>query len=565
MAYHKKPKRGPGSNQPEVKKHAEIKEHKEKIVKDITKQALKEFKIGFIKISRGALKSDLTSVRHGRVIDKVEAKLKEFEAENLKKIDELLDRKMPYAEFIRELDRLKKLQKRKAYGWKNSLLDALRKFGGKNGQLERKDYAYIYSLVDGVNKICGMDTEALFAHIKSNNLNKKEWDKVCDLIHQNPNKSRLTNAGDEIKLSVTAMLFKIMDPYQKYQAVKEYSKRYPKAKAINLAESLTKTGALNIRQYEALMRDFKGPQYKLTQAKEKEIKTAQKVTQRIIRGVDRKLGGAMFVQGRMINRYQIAKGIFTGIGALTVVTAYMSNFNSKEGLAKLLPPTSPYFFAGAAAVAGGSHMVQKGMYAGKHGQGWLNGIIPKPKRLSNPFGLGTPAKVKERHFEKMTEIFQDNRLIEEYFVNQKGFDDLSGFYTKRRFEAAKKVTSVKEKKPKITGRSKSLFDDYVKYVEKKHGKNSPQAIMLRETGRRYGKATMSKHLVEIAAVQQEVGIPTSKAFKKSKVRGQLFTFNNLYDDLSGKKPIQRSKRPAIRAAAKAKAAKAAKAKKKKTT
>jgi hypothetical protein len=71
--------------------------------------------------------------------------------------------------------------------------------------------------------------------------------------------------------------------------------------------------------------------------------------------------------------------------------------------------------------------------------------------------------------------------------------------------------------------------------------------MFRETGNRYGKAIMTRHLVKIAAAQQALGITTSEYFNKTNMRSQLFTHKDLLLHREGVRSIARAKLPEVRA------------------
>ncbi len=547
-----RPKKGPDESEVKKTRADYLREQKGNIKKD-TKEALKELKKKMHTLTVGSRGGDIPSLRHGRFLDKAERNLRKIEQKYLKEFDALVEHDMTYEDLLRSIDQLHRRHKEEALGYKDAIVYAVRAFAGPRGKIRKEEYAYFYSILENIDKLSehyGTDIGVLFAHIQQGNLNKKEWDTICGYINQYPYQKNVSSGGDSVRLSVTAFLFKAFDTNQRYKAVIEYSKRYDKDDASKLAESLAKANVINIKQYEQLMKELNGEKYELTKQKEKQLRKAQEGTKKLLKGLKRKLNSSLVINGaeRVLNRKNIASFLLTGIGTLGMAANYLAHLQSGKGLGRLVAGfKSPHFMFSAAVTAGGVHMLQKGMRAGSHGESYLSTWLRGPKRLTNPFGAGKNAEVKDGHFQELVNIFGDHKLIEKYFLNQKGFDDLASFYTAKRFDAAKRKASTKEDKGERMGEGMDLFNEYIQYVEKKHGKGSSEAIMLKETANRYGKAIMTKYLIKIAAAQQALGITTSEYFKKNNIRGNPFTHKDLLLHRQGVKSIPRAQLPEVRA------------------
>lgn len=547
-----KPKKGPEESDVEKTKLDYLKEQKNQLRKN-TKQSLKELRGKMHMLTIGARGSDIPSVRHGRFLEAAERNLRKIEDKYLKEFDALLDHKMSYQDLLLSIGRLQRRQKTEIGGYKDAIVYAVRAFAGAKGQVDKKEYAYFYTILENINTLSehyGTDIGVLFAHIQQGNLNKQEWDKICEYIKQYPYASNVNNGGDSVRLSVTAFLFKAFNQNQRYKAVIEYSKRNSAKEAGELADALVKANVLNMKQYEQLMKEINGGKYEMDANKEREIKEAQDNTRKILRAVNTKLGSSMFINGaeRVLNRKNIASFIMTGLGTLGMVTNYLSHLQSGKGLGRLVAGfKSPHFMFSAAVAAGGVHMLQKGMTAGSHGESYFSTLLKGEKRLTNPFGVGKGAEVKDGHFEDLVTIFKDHKLVEKYFLEQKGFDDLADFHMAKRFDRTKRAVEIREEKGERMGEGMNLFDEYLQFIEKKRGKNSPEAIMFRETGNRYGKAIMTRQLIKVAAAQQALGITTSEYFNKTNMRSQLFTHKDLLLHREGVRSIPRAKLPEVRA------------------
>lgn len=547
-----RPKTGPEESDVEKTKTDYLKEKKRELSKN-TKQALKELKGKTHTLTTGARGGDRPSIMHGRFLDKAEQNLRKIESKYLKEFDELIGHPMSYADLLRSIDRLQRRQKAEIGGYKDAVVYAVRAFAGPKGRIDRKQYAYFYSIlenIDTLSKHYGTDIGVLFAHINEGNLNNKEWDKICGYIKKYSHTQTLSSGGESVNLSVTAFLFKAFDQNQRYQAVIEFSKRFGAKEASQLADSLVKANVLNLKQYEQVMKEIHKGKYEMDAKKESEIKKAQDNVKKMVKGLDKKLSSSMYINGaeRVLNRKNIASFLMTGLGTLGMITNYLAHLQSSKGLGRFTAAfKSPHFLFSAAVTAGGVHMLQKGMSAGSHGESYFSTLLANKKRLTNAFGVDKTAEIKDGHFEDLVNIFKDHKLVEKYFLEQKGFEDLADFHMAKRFDTTKRAVEIREDKGKRMGEGMNLFDEYVKFIEKKRGKNSSEAIMLRETANRYGKAIVTRQLIKIAAARQALGITTSEYFNKTNIRSQLFTHKDLLLHRQGVRSIPRAKLPEVRA------------------
>lgn len=542
MTGQDKPKKGPSEKAPKLSRNEEAKQ-RARIIRKQTKSALGELRAKMSTLTRGAKDADLPSVRHGRFLELAEKRLKEIEAKYLKDIDALFSQASV------------KSHKQEALAFVNTIKELFKQRAGVKGTIEQSEYAYFYSYLENIiilSKHYGADISLLFTHIQQGNLSKKEWDTICKYIKQYPYKKSVTNGGDAVNLSVTAFLFKALDQNQRFMAVKEFSKRYGGKEAEKLADSLVKANVINLKQYEMLMKEIQKSDYSLSRQKELEIKRAQDTSRRILRGVKKRLGSSMAINGaeRVLNRRNIGSFILTGIGTLGMVANYLANMQSAKGLGKLVAGfKSPYFMFSAAVTAGGVHMLQKGMAAGRHGESFFTKLLARKKRLSNPFGYSRNAEIRSAHFEDLVNIFKNHRLLERYFTDptEKGFDDMTAFYTAKKMKQERQKADIRESQSSTKTGSLNLYEDYLKFVERTRGKNSRSAITLREAGRQYGKATMSRHLAKIATAQQALGIISTEYFNKTNIKQQRFTHKDLLLHRQGVKSIPKAKLPEERA------------------
>lgn len=543
---------------------AETIKFKKEEIQGSTALALKDLKKSIFAPTLEARNSDLPSVRYGRFLEKFEGELKKYESVYLKKFDDLLDSKLTDKQLFDEMDRLNREYKTKALGLKRAIEYAIKALAGTNRQLEKKDFAYLYSLLDNISNLYSKDNKIadMMTHIYHGNLNRKEWDTVCGYIKQYDFKEKVTGAGDEIKQNVTAMLIRIMDQNQRYKLVIEFSKRYSNAEAAKLAEGMVSANLLNLKQYEVLMKEFNGKNFKLSAAKEEEIKKQQAIMMRINQGVEKNIKKAMFVQGRILNRYSVASLGLTLIGTLGMVANYMTHFNKNKGFKKYLAGfKSPYFWLSAVGAGAGVHFLGKGMTAGSHGVGLLDKIIAKPKPMTNPFEGTSNADLKLAKFNELSDICSNHRLLERWLLYNNGFDDIQKFYAKKRFNIHRLRTSVKEKgrRPGEKEPKKRLVVEFIEF-QKAEG-NKLGAKMIEQAVGTYGADAVEMYIYRLTVISSTLGITSSRMFRKQSVHGRMFTHHELLLHTQGIKGIPRARLPeAQAAAAKAKAEAKAKAK-----
>ncbi|MFC1599426.1 hypothetical protein ACFL3T_00170 [Patescibacteria group bacterium] len=512
------------------------------------------------------ISGDRKSLIHQRIFDQFEAKMKAYNKQHAlaidKKVKELTARGFKWNDIVNKIKELNLKYKKHIFGLEQSIAYAFRALAGSNKKLEGADYATFQTLFDNISDAYNKnnDFRKTIINIAQGNLNKKDWDMICASIKKYKLRKNVSKDKDRLSYNITALLFRLMDQNQRYQAVLEYAKRNSKAEGARFAESLVMSDVLNIKQYEELMKELKGKNYTLSSAREAEIKLSQLQVRKMREYVRKRLASPMLINGaeRMLNRTTIAGGIITGIGILGMISNYMAHFNTTKGAGRFVAGLkSPYFMFGALVTAAGAHITGKGMTAGKHGVGLANRFIPQPKRLNNPFGVGKSAESKDKYFDELVAICKDHRILERWLLNEQGFDDLNGFYRKKNYDLAKIKSDALE--PESTRKDKRpLIEQFIAYQESRGNKKG--AMMIRRSIKAYGKQPTQQYIVRLIAIGAKVGLPTSRSFNKMKVRGQNFTYHQLLLHKQGVKSIPRSDLPAVRAKAAAAAAKAAKAK-----
>ena len=532
---------------------------KQQHIKD-SKLALKELKKGIYAITLKArettkgISGDRKSLIHQNTLDQFDKGLKVHNKKHALEVDALIKSGMKWEDFIKEMNKLNKKHKRFVVGWSDMLKRAFATLAKSNRKIEGSDYAAFQTMMDNLSAEYHKNTDfrKIIVNIQQRNIQKKDWDVICSYITKYKLRKSVSSDKDRVKYNITALLFRLLDQNQRYQAVLEYSKRTSKAAGARFAESLTMANVLNIKQYEELMKELKGKNYQLSAAHEAELKLGQEQVRKMQEYIRRKLSSPMYINGaeRVLNRRTIAGGILTGIGVLGMVANYMSHFNTTKGPGKFLAGLkSPYFMFSTLVAGAGAHITGKAMTVGKYGVGLGNRIIPQPKRLTNPFGVDKGAEQKDSYFTELSDICKDHRILERWLLYEQGFDDLNGFYRKKNFDMAKIKTDALE--PESTVKDKRvLIDQFIAYQEKRGNKKG--AMMIKQAIRSYGKQPTQNYIVRLIGIGAKIGIPTSKSFHKIKVRGQNFTHYQLLLHRQGVKSIPRSELPETRAKAAAK-------------
>lgn len=536
-----------------------IKIAKEQHIKD-SKLALKELKKGIYASTLNAretgkgISGDRKSLVHQNIYDKFEAKLKIYNKQHALKIDEWIKSGMKWEELVKKIDELNKQHKKRVFGLKQAVVYAFRALAGRNKKIEGKDYAIFHTLIDNIieNYDKNTDFRKIIVNIEQGNLQKKDWDVICSYINKFKLRKNVSSDRDQINYNITALLFRLMDQNQRYRAVLEYAKRTSKSAGERFAESLAMSDVINIKQYEELMKELKGKNYQLSVAHEAEIKLAQDQVRKIQEHVRKKLDSPMFINGaeRVLNRRTLGGAIITGIGVLGMVANYMAHFNTTKGPGRFVAGLkSPYFMFGALVTGAGVHITGKSMTAGKHGVGLGNRIIPQPKRLNNPFGVGKNAEIKDRYFSELVDICKDHRILERWLLYENGFNDLNGFYRSKRADLASIQAQALEPESRKKNK-KSVIDQFIDYQIKSGNKKG--AMMIRQSIKAYGKGPTQRYIVRLIGIGLKIGAPTTTSFHKVKVRGQNFTPYQLLLHRQGVKSIPRSDLPETRVKAAAK-------------
>lgn len=533
-----------------------IKIAKQQSIKD-SKLALKELKKGIFASTLNAretgkgISGDRKSLIHEQVIDRFDQQLKIYNKQHALEIDKLIQSGMKWEDLVVKIDELNKKHKRYVMGLKQAIVYAFRALAGTNKKIEGHEYAIFQSLltniIDGYSK--NRDLRKIIVNIEQKNIQKEDWDVICDYLAKYELNKSVSRDKDQINFNITALLFRLMDQNQRFQAVLEYAKRSNNQAGERFAESLVKTDVINIKQYEELMKRLGNKKFVLSEQKESEIKLAQLQVRKIQEHVRKKLASPMFINGaeRVLNRRTLGGAIITGIGVLTMISNYMAHFNTAKGMGKFVAGfKSPYFWFGALATATGTHITGKAMTAGKHGVGLFDRIIPQPKRLNNPFGVDNDAKLKDRYFNDLVDICKEHRILERWLLYNNGFNDLNGFYRSKNSDLAKIQTEALEPES-IKKNNKPIIEQFMDYQIRSGNKKG--AEMIKQSIRAYGKKPTENYIVKLIAIGLKIGIPTTRSFHKVKVRGQNFTPYQLLLHRQGVKTIPADDLPEARIAA----------------
>jgi len=534
------------------------------VAKKQAKLALKQLKKDMFAATINAretkkgVSGDRKSLIHQNIIDQFDKKLGHFHKQHSieidKKVKEMTAAGFKWSEIVKKIRELNLKYKKNIFGLEQSIAYAFRALAGSNRKIEGSDYAVFQTLFDNISDAYSKDNDfrVTLLHISQGKLSKKDWDMICDKIKMYKLRKDVSKEKDRVNYNITALIFRLLDQNQRYQAVLEYAKRTSKPEGARFAESLVMSGVINIKQYEELMRDLKDKNFKLTDAQEANIKLSQEQVQKVSKMIAKKLDSPMLINGaeRMLNRTTIAGGIITGIGILGMVSNYMAHFNATEGPGKFLAGLkSPYFMFGALVTGAGVHITGKGMTAGKQGIGALSKFIPQPKRLNNPFLAYERPKVTDRYFDELVDICNNHRILERWLLYEQGFEDLNGFYRKKKYNMDK-IKSEALEPESVSKDKRPIIEQFIAYQEERGNKKG--AMMIKQSIKAYGKQATQNYIVRLIAISQEIGAPSSRHFNTKKVRGQRFTYRQLLLHKQGVKSIPRSDLPQARAKAKPK-------------
>lgn len=530
-------------------KNEALKQLKEKGIKANTKNSLKELKkylgSGSTLNARDTAKGqsgDRQSLMLGNVLKKFNDNLLVFEKKYLLEFDTLVKSGLSWDELLRRIRILEQAHKKESVGYMKAIKYAFMALAGSNRKLEKEDFALFNSLIDNITEVYSKknDFRKIIVNIQQEKIQKKDWDVICEYIARYRYQKDVSSDRDEVKLNVTGVLISLMTPNQRFQMVMEFSKRTSAQQATFLSKSLTMANVLNVRQYEALMKEFNGKDYALNIADESEIKKAQAQMRRIDKGIAKKMESPMLINGaeRVLNRSSIFSALITGIGFVGMVSNYMTHFNSSKGAGKFLAGLkSPYFMLSAGITAYGVHRLGKGMTAGEHGIGMLSKYMPTPKRLNNPFGVGKKAEQKDNYFGELVDITQNHSILERWLLTQNGFNDLNGFYRKKNYDVAKLNSSVFERESNKKDK-KPLLDEFIEYQENRGNKIG--AKMIKQAIDQYGRKAVQTYVVRLIVIGQSIGIPTSNSFNRTNVPTQKYKFIDLLRHRQGVKSLPKT-------------------------
>ena len=510
------------------------------------KELLRDIKINMNRMTLGARDKggDISSLRQKRFEDLIDKKLAEQQKATLDKITDMFatyDSREDYAKFLQRVKDFVDRSDKDLVRLQQAILYTMRCVAGYDGKIEVGDYAYFYSILDNISALYGKNVKIgeTIVRIQKDNIVEKDWDVICRNIKSKKLTRTATSAKDELRLSTSAFLIQLMNPHQKTQLILEFYKRYGASHATELAEQMVETGAISLKQHEVVMTKITGAKYVRTAQEEKFIRErrhqAQMFTKRIRENLQRPL--AINAAERLLNRKSIGSLVVTGIGVLGMITNYMAGLNTGKGIGKYFKGLkSPYFLLSMGVTAGGYHMLTGSMHPGKS-VGALDKLIGKPRRLDNPFGTTGIAEKQDAQMKYLAQVCADHQVWEDWLLRNKGFDDIWGFYSKKRFDRTKlksQLLTTKQRAAIKGAKRKGLYEEFLEYVEKERG-NKRGAARLREAKRLYGKATVERMLFDTTIAAHTLGINSTAGFYRKSTQ-QNVKYNDVFLYRQGIKP-----------------------------
>lgn len=535
-----------------------IKERKAK-----RKELLRTIKIDMNRMTLGARDEggDVPSLRQKRFEDIVSKKLEENQKATIEKINDMFatyDGKEDYAKFLKRVQEFVERSDKDLVRLQQAILYAVRCLAGYNGRIEVGDYAYFYSLLDNISNLYSKNVKIgeIFASIKNETLKKKDWDVICRNVKEKSLTRTTTSARDEIRLSTSAFLIQLMNPNQRTQLILEFNKRYKGRHASELADQMVQSGAINMKQHQFVMTKINGAEYIRTQEEERLIRERRRQAEMLTKRIRANLSTPLAINGaeRLLNRKSIGSLLVTGIGVLGMITNYMAGLSSGKGVGRFFKGLkSPYFLLSMGVTAGGVHMLTGSMHPGRS-VGALDKFIGKPRRLDNPFGtLKGVSEKQDTQMKILATLCADHPVMEDYLLYNKGFDDLWGYYAKKRFDKTKlksKMLTTKERKDIKGKKKKRLYDEFLEFVEKEQG-NRKGAVKLREAKRLYGKAGVEQLIFKSTVAAHILGINTTAGFFRKSTPTNV-KYHDVFLYRQGIKPRPEAMRPKPKPKAKTK-------------
>lgn len=540
---------GPKKRQPETSKRVE----RHIVTRDVlkrqamkhTKESLRHLKIKMNPMTLGARDEggDIPSLRQKRFEEIVEKKLKKHQKTLLEKLDDMFatyDNREDYAKFLERVRLIVEEGKENITRLQQAILYSVRALAGYNGKIEVGDYAYLYTLLDNISNLYSKNVKIgeVLAHIQKDTLSKKDWDVLCKNIKAKTLKRTTNSAKDELRLSTSAFLVQLMNPHQKTQLILEFNNRYGEKHVSELADQMVNSGAISLKQHEVVMTKIIGAQYIRTREEEKHIRERRRQAEMLTRNIRRNLKRPLAINAaeRLLNRKSLGSFLVTGIGIMGMITNYAGGLSTGKGIGKYFKGLkSPYFLLSTAVTAGGYHMLTGSMHPGKS-VGALDKLIGKPRRLDNPFGTTGVAEQQDAQMKFLANICGNHRVIEDYLLRNKGFDDVWSFYSKKQFDRTKlksNMLTTKQRTDLKGAKKKRLYDEFIEHVEKRG--NRQGAIRLKEAKRLYGTSAVERIIFNTTVAAHTLGINTTAGFYRKSTQRNI-KYNDVFLYRQGVKP-----------------------------
>ncbi|MBU1446456.1 hypothetical protein KKD70_04290 [Patescibacteria group bacterium] len=512
-----------------------------------TQKALSELKGSLVAPTIKARSGkDRPSTQHVTMLERIEKKMKSFEAEFNQQLIDLNKNasSISYKEIIEKSNKIIEAHKEKVFSYGQAITYAVLALAGPNNKIEPEDYARFDMLIDNVTQLHekNVNITEVIGHIRQRAMTKQDVQYVCRMLKKHEYKEQINTDRDKIGGSASALFVSIMNPYQRYKVLQEYAKIYSPDEAKKLIDTFTETSIITIKQREQLFSEINKSPYQTSQDEEKKFFQAREINEKLYAGIREKMNSPMAINGaeRILNRRSLLAGAITAIGAMGMITNYMIHFNSSDKWSEKLTAglTKPHFWIGAAAAAGGVHYLGKGMTPGES-VGFFDKIVPSPKPAGNPFGYGDKAGLQNEKMNELAEISSNHSLIEKWVVNGGGFESLDKFVNikKRKEIIDKNALKIKGKSEKNKDMPK--MSDFAQLETWLKNNDREGYLVLMSSKQRYGVVKTKSIFDRLIGIHDVLGITSKQRFETKGIvtYGQNYSYKDILRDKQGLTPL----------------------------
>ncbi|MBA4336953.1 hypothetical protein C0416_04255 [bacterium] len=515
---------------------------------DIKKSATEDRKHLVGQVNRMTVKArgeggDIPSLIEQGFRERMEEKNKKMYEPVLKELDDMFatyDSKEDYQKFLGRVRELVDKSKKDVTKLNQAVLYAVKALAGYNGKIEVGDYAYFNTLLDNIYEIYDKETKVveIFANLQKESLTEADWDVICKNIKSTSFTRIGVSAGDELKLSISAFFVEVMTPAQRTQLLIEFNKRYGKKDAAEFANQMVRASIISQKQYKFVMTEITGTEYVINEEEEKRITKARIDAEILTRRIKENLNNPLAINAmeRLFNGKAVGGYILSILGILGAISNWMNGLKEGKGLIGKLTKglTNPYTWLSAGVGTLGAVGVKGAMTPGASSALGEPSMIAL-KQPDNVFGTHEMAGKQDYQMTVLADICADHDIVEDWLLNDKGFDDVWKFYQKKNFDERKLKSGMltAQQKKEIGKGNESLYDEFLKYLDTKEDKSG--AMKMRRAKDKYGQASVERMIFNITVAAHTLGINSTKGFNEQTTQKNI-KYSDIFRDRQGLGP-----------------------------